>query len=94
MLISINTYGWITSSNSIIVEIVQWEANVHGSPYAVMRLSDNTQCYVPLAEKELYALMLSLFMSGRQFSVHCYDEAIDIGGYAVHKLHRVNGFKK
>lgn len=88
LTISTTSNAWVQSGNTKIREIVQWEM----SDFALVMLDDNTRCHIPLTEKELYSLALSMYMSGKTLNVHCHDTPENINGYAnSHKLHRLNG---
>jgi hypothetical protein len=81
--------AWVQSGNTTIKELVQWEAS-DGSGNVLLKLENNITCHIPLKEKELYSLALSLYMSKKTFSVHCHDAEVNVGGYPSHKLHRLN----
>lgn len=83
--------AWMYNTNAKIKEFVQWESE-EGTGYAVLMLNDvnETICHVPLSQKELYSLVLSLYASGRTFHIHCYDEVQNIGGYESRRVHRIN----
>lgn len=88
LLFSTSSHSWVTSSNVKIKSIVQWEGDVH----ALLVLSNNTQCYIPLSEKVLYSFALALYMSGKSTEMHCHDTPETINGYAnSHKVHRIVG---
>ncbi len=92
MSVQVLAWGvWVQSANTTIKEFVQWEAS-DGAGYAVMKLESNVICYIPLKEKELYSLVLSLYMAKKNISVHCHATEKNIGGYLSHKLHRINAF--
>ena len=89
-LFSSTSHAWVFTGNVTIEEVVQWDSN----DYIVIVMSNTakTKCHVPLVEKPLYSLVLSLYMSGKTFNAHCYDALIDINGYPSHKLHRINAY--
>ena len=88
MFASTISHAWVISSNVTIKEIIQWE----GAGYVVIKLSNDNICHSPLADKELYSFVLSMYMSGKTFTSYCYDAAETINGYSnSHKLHRING---
>ncbi|KAA1156126.1 MULTISPECIES: hypothetical protein [Pseudoalteromonas] len=88
-LFSANVSAWVQSGNTTIKEFVQWEAR-DGSGYALLILENDILCHIPLKEKELYSLALSLYMSKKTFNVHCHDAVVNLGGYNSHKIHRLN----
>jgi hypothetical protein len=88
MITSTLSHAWVVNSSVTIKEMVQWE----GSGYVVTILSNNNICFAPLSDKELYSLLLGLYMSGKIFTAHCHDPAENINGYSnSHKIHRING---
>ncbi|MGI1677616.1 MAG: hypothetical protein K6L75_02710 [Cellvibrionaceae bacterium] len=87
MFASTSSYSWEVSEGVTINELVQWE----GSSFLVVRLSSDNTYHAPLVDKELYSLILSLYMSGRSFTIYGYDLAENINGYGdSHKIHRIN----
>ena len=81
------TYSWEVSSGVTIKEVVQWE----GSSYVLVILSNDKFYYSPLTDKELYSLILGLYMSGKAFTIYGYDTGDNINGYGgSHKIHRIN----
>jgi hypothetical protein len=77
-------YAWVYSAEASVKEIIAWE----GSGQIVFVLSSGTVCYIKGDEKNMYGLILSMFMSGKRANVHCYDNAESIGGISAHRLHR------
>jgi hypothetical protein len=53
--------------------------------------TNGPKCRIPHADKELYALALSLYMAGKNVSVVCYPTEDDPGGSTIpsYKLHRL-----
>lgn len=88
---SFRSWGWVQPGNTTIKEFVQWESSNAG--YALLILETDQKCYVTLAEKELYSLVLALYMSGKTFNLHCHDSTENINGYTAHKIHRINAIK-
>jgi hypothetical protein len=88
MLVSTSSHAWVFSGGNITIkELVQWE----GSSYVLIILSNNNICHAPLADKELYTLILAMYMSGKTLTTYCHDSAETINGYLnSHKLHRLN----
>jgi len=90
LFFSSNSFAWVESVNITVSQMVMWESS---TKYSVFRLSNGTNCHVPLGgedDKELYSFMLSLYMTGKTLNLHCYDAEENIGGYTSHRIHRVN----
>jgi len=86
--------AWVISADTKIGQMIQWEQieTVNTGKNVVLKLADDSACYVPLTETALYSLVLSLYMANKTVSVHCYDDVantINIGGYTAHKLYRI-----
>lgn len=80
------SHAWIVSTDVTIKEMIQWEANDD----AVIVLSNDVMCYIPLTEKQLYTFVLATYLAGKPFTSYCYDPIVDKHGYPAHKLHRIN----
>jgi len=77
---SFSNVAWQTSYNVTIKEVIQWEG-----------ASDDKLCYTPLSNKELYSMVLSLYMSQKRLNLICHEAGENIGGYNnSHKIHRIN----
>jgi len=88
LLITSTCNAWVFTGEVTITEVIQWENEKN--IVLVLSNPEKTKCYVPLIEKNLHSLVLSLYMSGKTFNAHCHDVADDVGGYPSHKIHRIN----
>jgi hypothetical protein len=80
--------AFVSHGNVKIKEFVMWE----GDSYALLILSNNAKCHMPLVDKQLYSFVLATYMAGRTVTMFCHDAGETINGYSdSHKLHRVNG---
>jgi len=91
LLMSFSSFGnvaWQTSYNVTIKEVIQWEG---AGGNVLLKLSDDKLCYTPLSNKELYSMVLSLYMSQKRLNLICHEAGENIGGYNnSHKIHRIN----
>ena len=90
LIFSAPTYAWVYSENVSIVEITEWQ---DGAPI-YFKLSNGTMCYVPAAEKNMYSLILSLYISGKRAHIHCTDAVETYGGVPGNRVHRVVSFSQ
>lgn len=80
-------HAWLHFPNAQVRDVTQWENN---NPVFFKTSGSETHCYVPAAEKNLVALILSLHASQRTASIHCYpDNPISVGGVTGYRLHRI-----
>ena len=77
--------AWVYSENVQIAQITQWQ----DSAPIYFLLSNKTTCYIPATEKNMYALILDLHVTGKKANVHCHDSEDDFGGVLGHRLHRI-----
>lgn len=78
-------HAWEYFPNAKILGIVQWQDN---SP-VYFEVAPGRYCWLPAAEKNMVALILSLYSSGRPADIHC-GEAIDtFAGIPGYRLHRI-----
>jgi len=90
-LFSLSAHAWIPNGDVVTIdEIIQW--NGDGPVY--FKLSNNHSCYIPAAEKNAYSLILALYLSGKQASIHCFDSEESVGGEKGHRLHRIIAVKQ
>lgn len=83
---SMPTHAWVYSENVSVVEITQWQDNAP----IYFKLSSGTTCWIPATEKNAYALILSMYLTGRKaFQVHCHDTAVTYAGIPGYQLHRI-----
>lgn len=76
---------WKYFGNAKILGIVQWQDN---SP-VFFETAPGTFCYVPASEKNMIALILSLYGSGRAADIHCHPSVETYAGIPGHRLHRI-----
>jgi hypothetical protein len=88
LAITAPTYAWVYSPNVSVIEITEWQ---DGAP-VYFKLSNGTMCYVPAAEKNMYSLILSMYVSGKRAHIHCADSSDIYGGMAAYRVHRVVSF--
>ena len=89
VLLSQSASAWVFVDNVKIQNLVTYEDPVGKTVVLFGNDTGTLQCYVPVSEKNLTAMVLSAFMSGKALSVHCYDLEENVGGYPSHKLHRM-----
>lgn len=78
--------AWKSYENVEVRAIMQWQG---GGPVYVS-VAENTWCWIPAAETNLIALVLSAHAGGGQVSVHCADAAdANTGGVPAYRLHRM-----
>ncbi|MGH8602102.1 MAG: hypothetical protein ACREXR_04795 [Gammaproteobacteria bacterium] len=78
-------HAWSYFPNAKILGIVQWQ---DGSP-VYLEVAPGTYCYIPASEKNMIALIFSLYSSGRPSDIHCYPTADTFGGMPGYRLHRI-----
>jgi len=76
---------WKYFGSAKIRSIAQWQGN---SPVYI-ELAPDAWCYVPAAEKNMIALVISLHSTGRPANFHCHSTPETYGGMTGHRLHRV-----
>lgn len=77
---------WVESPNSTVNEIWEWNNN---KPI-YFRTSLGKTCWIPQDEKNIYSLILSLYISGRKANFHCFpQQTLVTGGLTGYRLHRV-----
>lgn len=77
--------SWKHFGSAKILGIAQWQ---DGSP-VYFEVAPGTYCYVPASEKNMIALILSLYSSGRPTDFVCHETAETFGGLPGYRLHRV-----
>ncbi|QGX41521.1 hypothetical protein [Permianibacter aggregans] len=78
--------NWIYSDAAKVTHVMQWEGE--GNPI-FFTLSSGKTCYLPSADAKNYALVMTLYTTGRTANVHCYPEVYTFSGATAHKLHRI-----
>lgn len=83
--LSMPAHAWVLGQGVTIDEVMEWQDNsrIH------ITLSNGTICYIPSAEKNLYGLALTLFLTRKTATVHCHDTAESTGGIAAYRVHRI-----
>ncbi|WP_156894953.1 hypothetical protein [Janthinobacterium sp. 1_2014MBL_MicDiv] len=88
LALSSAAYAWTPAGEPVsIKEVIVWQ---DASPI-VVKLSNGLYCHVMPEEKNLYALVLTLYASGKTASIYCYDTVEDKSGYSSRRLHRIGG---
>ena len=77
--------AWTYFDSAKILGIVQWQDN---SPL-YFEVAPGTYCFVPASEKNMIALILSLYASGRLANFHCHPTAETYGDIPAYRLHRI-----
>ncbi|MEX0139533.1 hypothetical protein MRBLMS1_000290 [Massilia sp. LMS1-1-1.1] len=86
LALSSAAYAWTPSGEPVSVqEVIVWQ---DASPI-VIKLSSGLYCHVMPEERYLYALVLTLYASGKTASIYCHDAVENKGGYLSHRLHRI-----
>ena len=86
---STSVWAWTPSGElSSIDKMIQWEPGINK---VVIKLESGVMCYVNKTDTDLVAFTMALYMSQKKAYWHCHDTAENVGGYSVHKLHRVIG---
>ncbi|WP_444930648.1 hypothetical protein ACJJIF_02380 [Microbulbifer sp. SSSA002] len=90
--LSLNVFAWESVEDAKITEFVQFNTGIDRD-YSIAKFEQDggafIRCHVSYEEKEFTSLIISLYMSGKSATVHCYNEELDIGGIKSYKLHRV-----
>ena len=86
-----STQAWTPSGQiSKVVRLYMYEASV---PPTIIQLENPTiYCYVPdssIDNKKVINLLMALSISGKSAEFFCHDAEESVGGYPVHRLHRV-----
>lgn len=76
---------WKFFGSAKVRSIAQWQDS---SPVYI-ELAPDTWCYVPAAEKNLIALIISLHATGRSADFHCHAAPESFGGMTGYRLHRI-----
>lgn len=77
--------AWEYFGNAKILGIVQWQDN---SP-VYFEVAPGRYCFVPASEKNMIALILSLYSSGRAADIHCHPNAETFAGIPGYRFHRI-----
>ena len=86
LVLSSAAYAWTPSGEPVsIKEVILWQ---DVNPI-VIKLSSGLYCHIMPEEKNLYALVLTLYASGKTASIYCHDSVEDKVGYPSHRLHRI-----
>lgn len=83
--VSVAADAWVHSPNMEIKNIIQWDSNAP----IYFTLSNETVCYIPAVEKNMYSLILSLYTAKKKAEFHCHVGVDSYGGYNGHRIHRV-----
>ena len=92
LLFASSASAWVTQSAVHITALIQFEAGI-SRDYTLIEFSSGERCRVLHTEKELLALVLSLYAMDKPVNIVCYDTQDDPGasGYLSRKLHRITG---
>ena len=82
---SMAAHAWVQNQGVTITEVTEWQDS--GPIY--IKLSNGVTCYIPSAEKNMYGLALTLFVTRKSAIVHCHDTAETWGGIAAYRVHRI-----
>lgn len=83
---SFSSWAWTPNGEaSRIKQMIQWENNQK----VVVQLESGLRCNIPSTETNLISLALSLYVTQRKATWHCYDATENVGGFSTHRLHRV-----
>ena len=89
IILSQSASAWVAINNVTIKHLVTYEESVQKMVVLFGNDTGTLQCYVPIIEKNLSAMVLSAFMSNKSLTVHCHNSEEDVGGYPSYKLHRM-----
>lgn len=76
---------WKFFGSAKVRSIAQWQDS---SPVYI-ELGSDSWCYVPAAEKNLIALIISLHATGRPADFHCHTTPESFAGMTGYRIHRV-----
>jgi hypothetical protein len=85
LTLSLPAHAWVTSQGVTISEMTQWQDSgpIH------IKLSNGVTCYIPSAEKNLYGLAMTIFVTRKTAMFHCHDAAESFGGLPAYRVHRI-----
>lgn len=90
LIVSNPVMAWTPNGEKATIDrLYNWQDN----GVALFVTSLGHICYIPQNEDKMYSLVLSLFTSGMQASIHCHDTEENYGGLMAHRVHRVIGMR-
>lgn len=79
----------VTFGSETVKEIIQWQDN---SPIYFKLTTSGEWCYIPATEKNMYSLVLSLYVSGKSSHFECNDIVDNYGSINGRRLMRINAY--
>ena len=68
-IITISAHALVEHDNVSVVEVPKWESGKH----LTFKLSNGAICYIPADEKDVYDLIVKIFNSKMEVTMHCHE---------------------
>lgn len=77
---------WMYFGGARILSIVEWQ----GDNPVFIQMSPESYCFIPSSEKNMIALVYSVYASSKEIDIHCSTaESTTVGGITGHRVHRI-----